>query len=50
MARYELVWSDVPLEQYRSFSPTVRAQIDETIQLILDDPEKVGVYDKDADH
>ncbi len=49
MARYELVWSDVPLEQYRSSSPTVRARIDETIQLILDDPEKFGVYDKDSD-
>lgn len=48
MARYELVWSDVPHEQYRSFSPMVRAQIDETIQLILGDPERLGVYDKDG--
>lgn len=49
MARYELVWSDVPWDQYRSLSPDVQAQVDETLDLVLDDPEKDAVYDKDAD-
>lgn len=49
MARYELVWSDVPLGQYRSLSPDVQVQIDETLDLVLDDPEKYGSYDKAAD-
>ncbi|UQX13459.1 hypothetical protein [Candidatus Mycobacterium methanotrophicum] len=49
MARYELVWSDVPLSQYRSLAPEVRTQIDETLDWVLDDPEQHGTYDKDAD-
>ena len=50
MARYELVWSDVPLGQYRSLSAEVQAQVDETLDRVLDDPEKYGRYDKAADH
>ncbi len=49
MARYELVWSDVPLSQYRSLAPEVRALIDETLDRVLDDPEQHAIYDKDAD-
>jgi hypothetical protein len=35
MPRYELAWSDVPLDQYRSLSSEVQAQIDETLDLVL---------------
>lgn len=49
MARYELVWSDVPRDQYRALSPEVKAQVDEALDRVLDDPEKFGSYDKSAD-
>ena len=50
MARYQVVWSDVPLDQYRSLPSDVQARIDEALQLVSDDPERYGVYDKTADH
>lgn len=50
MARYKLVWSDVPLDQYRSLPPEVQAQVDETLDLLLNDPQRHGSYDKQADH
>ena len=46
---YELVWSEVPLQQYNSLPASVRLQIDEAIQRILEDPEGQGSYDKSSD-
>lgn len=50
MPGYEIVWSDVPFEQYRSLPPYVQSRVDETLALLRNDPECYGVYDKDADH
>ena len=49
MARYELVWSDVPREQYWSLSAEVRAQVDVVLDRVLEDPERYGSYDEAAD-
>jgi hypothetical protein len=49
MARYALVWSDVPRDQYDSLPPEVQAQVDATLDRLQDDPEKYGTFDKAAD-
>lgn len=49
MARYSVVWLEIARRQYDSFSPALRDQIDTKIDLLLDDPESYGDYDKASD-
>lgn len=46
---YELVWSEVPKQDYDSLPLDIRQQIDATIARILEDPEGQGSYNKSSD-
>lgn len=48
MARYDLIWSDVPLKQYEQLPPTTRAQVDAVLEELVDDPQH-GSYDTLSD-
>jgi len=49
MARYTPVWLEIARQQYESFPRAVQHQIDTKIDLLLDDPESYGDYDKPSD-
>lgn len=49
MARYTAIWLEIARRQYESFDPTAQQQVDTKLDLLLDDPELYGDYDKPSD-
>ncbi|TKV35320.1 hypothetical protein [Mycobacteroides abscessus] len=49
MARYSPVWLEIARQQYESFSEEIQCQVDVKLDLLLDDPESHGDYDKPSD-
>lgn len=49
MPRYSAVWLEIARTQYEAFSPAMQMQIDAKIDLLLNDPERYGDYDKKTD-
>lgn len=49
MARYSPMWLEIARAQYEAFPDAVQRQIDIKLDLVLDDPERYGDYDKASD-
>jgi hypothetical protein len=49
VARYTAVWLEIARQQYESFSVAAQKQIDAKIDLLLENPEEYGDYDKASD-
>ncbi len=49
MARYTAVWLEIARQQYDALPADLRQQVDSKLDLLLDDPERFGDYDKPSD-
>lgn len=43
------MWLEIARQQYDSLPDSVQRQIDMKLDLLLDDPEQYGTYDKSSD-